>query len=236
MACCALEGIPTFSPSANDPCLWIASLGDTGRTKTANIKLYLTGLRSYCVDLGTADLRRVPPVAHDQRLRPILPNPRHTQATATHPTGIQDRPLPSRHHTHHRCSRRQRLCRHRPLPSKPWPSIPRPPLGGIQAAESTTTRGRTQELLWSLLSLGRSHMGKQVGSPDEDIQLPGRWKSSAYKRYIETHPEHIFGISRRLQTSPSPGPLRARPTLSSPTPSDIPVTPASLGPVGGVLG
>ena len=93
--------------------------------------------------------------------------------------------------------------------SKPWPSIPRPPLGGIQAAESTTTRGRTQELLWSLLSLGRSHMGKQVGSPDEDIQLLGRWKSSAYKRYIEIHPEHIFGISRRLQTSPSPGPLRA---------------------------
>ena len=37
-------------------CLWIASLGNTGHVKTASIKLYLTGLRSYCIDLGTADL------------------------------------------------------------------------------------------------------------------------------------------------------------------------------------
>ena len=57
MTCCALEGIiPAFPPTANSLCLWIASLGNTGHVKTATIKLYLTGLRSYCIDLGTADL------------------------------------------------------------------------------------------------------------------------------------------------------------------------------------
>ena len=56
---------------------------------------------------------------------------------------------------------------------------------------------------------------RQVGIPDEDIQLLGRWKSSAYKRYIEVHPEHIFNVSRRLQTTP--GPPRTRPTRSPPT-------------------
>ena len=83
---------------------------------------------------------------------------------------------------------------------------------------------------------GAATWAKQVGIPDEDIQLLGRWKSSAYKRYIEVHPEHILEVSRRLQTSLSPGPPRARPTLSPPTPSDIPDPPASLSPVGGVLG
>ena len=47
---------------------------------------------------------------------------------------------------------------------------------------------------------GAATWAKQVGIPDEDIQLLGRWKSDAYKRYIEVHPEHIFGVSRRLQT------------------------------------
>ena len=47
---------------------------------------------------------------------------------------------------------------------------------------------------------GAATWAKQVGIPDEDIQLLGRWKSDAYKRYIEVLPEHIFGVSRRLQT------------------------------------
>ena len=53
---CALEGIPAFPPSANGLCLWIASLGDAGHTKTATIKLYPTAQRSCCVGLGTANL------------------------------------------------------------------------------------------------------------------------------------------------------------------------------------
>ena len=56
---------------------------------------------------------------------------------------------------------------------------------------------------------------KQVGIPNEDIQLLGLWKSSAYKHCIEIHQEHIFNISRRLQTNTElPW---ARPTRSPPT-------------------
>jgi hypothetical protein len=63
-----MEGIPAFPPSANSLCLWITSLGNAGRTKTATIKLYLAGLRSYCIDLGTADL----PAFEDPRPQCIL--------------------------------------------------------------------------------------------------------------------------------------------------------------------
>ena len=80
-------------------------------------------------------------------------------------------------------------------------------------------------LLRILLSPRRSHIAKQVCIPDEDIQLLGRWTFSAYKHYIEVHPENIFGVSRRLQTSLSPAPHRARPTLSPPTHPDIPDAP-----------
>ena len=62
---------------------------------------------------------------------------------------------------------------------------------------------------------GAATWAKQVGIPDTDIQLLGRWKSDAYKRYIEVRPEHIFSVSRRLQTSP-PGPPHARPVPSPP--------------------
>ena len=40
-------------------CPWIASLGNTIHVKMATIKLYLTGLRSHCVDLGTAHLSAI---------------------------------------------------------------------------------------------------------------------------------------------------------------------------------
>ena len=43
-------------------------MGNAGHTKTATIKLYLTGLRSYCVDLGLADLTAF----EDPRLQRIL--------------------------------------------------------------------------------------------------------------------------------------------------------------------
>ena len=62
---------------------------------------------------------------------------------------------------------------------------------------------------------GAATWAKQVGIPDEDIQLLGRRKSSAYKRYIEVHLEHIFNVSRRLQTAL--GPPRAWPAESPPT-------------------
>lgn len=58
---------------------------------------------------------------------------------------------------------------------------------------------------------------KQAGISDSDIQLLVRWNSDAYKRCIEVHPKHIFGVSHRLQTfSPSSdGP--PRPAVSPPT-------------------
>lgn len=66
---------------------------------------------------------------------------------------------------------------------------------------------------------------------------PGRWKSEIYKRYIGVHPEHILGVSRRLQTFfPSSG--LPWPAMSPPmAPLGISDTgaPASLGPMGGML-
>ena len=56
VASCAMEKNPTFPPSAHSLCLWIAGLANAGHTKLTTIKLYLTGLRSYRVDLGIPDL------------------------------------------------------------------------------------------------------------------------------------------------------------------------------------
>ena len=60
---------------------------------------------------------------------------------------------------------------------------------------------------------GRSHIGEKSRHLDDDI-LQRRWKSSAYKRYIEVHSEHIIGVPRHRQTSSSitpsgPGPQAA---------------------------
>ena len=57
---------------------------------------------------------------------------------------------------------------------------------------------------------------KQAGIPDSDIQLLGRWKSDAYKRYIEVHPEHIWGVSHRPQTFSPPPHRPPQPTVSPP--------------------
>ena len=59
---------PWPPPPVYSLCLWISGLANTGRTKSATIKLYLTGLRSYCVDLRIPDLSAF----EDPRLQRIL--------------------------------------------------------------------------------------------------------------------------------------------------------------------
>jgi hypothetical protein len=49
---------------------------------------------------------------------------------------------------------------------------------------------------------GAATWTRSIGIPDTDLQLLGRWKSDAYKRYIEVHHEHVYHVSRRLQTLP----------------------------------
>jgi integrase len=51
---------------------------------------------------------------------------------------------------------------------------------------------------------GAATWARSIGIPDADLQLLGRWKSDAYKRYIEVQPEHVYHVSRRLQTLPPP--------------------------------
>ena len=83
---------------------------------------------------------------------------------------------------------------------------------------------------------GAATWAQQAGISGEDIQLLGRWTSDAYKRYIEVHPEHILGVSRRLQTfSPSAGPPSSgTPSTGPPSagpPSSGPPWPAMLPPI-----
>jgi hypothetical protein len=49
---------------------------------------------------------------------------------------------------------------------------------------------------------GAATWARSIGIPDADLQLLGRWRSDAYKRYIEVHPEHVYHVSRSLQTLP----------------------------------
>ena len=46
---------------------------------------------------------------------------------------------------------------------------------------------------------GAATSARMAGVADNDIQLLGRWRSDAYKRYIEVHPEYVYNISRRFQ-------------------------------------
>jgi hypothetical protein len=48
---------------------------------------------------------------------------------------------------------------------------------------------------------GAATSARLAGLTDHEIQLLGRWRSDAYKRYIEVHPDQLLGISRRLQAS-----------------------------------
>ena len=43
---------------------------------------------------------------------------------------------------------------------------------------------------------------RQRGLRDDEIQLLGRWKSDAYKAYIQTHESHILNTSLRFQRGP----------------------------------
>ena len=56
VTCCAITGLRPFPPTLQTLCIWAAELGSSGGTKVSTIKLYLTGLRSYCVDLGLEPL------------------------------------------------------------------------------------------------------------------------------------------------------------------------------------
>jgi hypothetical protein len=86
------------------------------------------------------------------------------------------------------------------------------------AADSAFTRtkviGRLRAILLELgvsenysghsFRRGASTWARSIDIPDADIQLLGRWKSDAYKRYIEVHPDHFYHVSRRLQALPPP--------------------------------
>ena len=49
---------------------------------------------------------------------------------------------------------------------------------------------------------GAATSAKDAGLTDSEIQMLGRWKSSSYRLYIDTHPSHILRASRRLQRDP----------------------------------
>jgi hypothetical protein len=103
-----------------------------------------------------------------------------------------------------------------PLPTfSPLFTLTRDP---TTAADSAFTRTKVISRLRAiLLELGvpGNHSGhsfrrgaatwaRSIGIPDADLQLLGRWKSDAYKRYIEVHPEHVYHVSHRVQTLPPP--------------------------------
>ena len=59
-----------------------------------------------------------------------------------------------------------------------------------------------------------------AGVANHDIQLLGRWRSDANKRYIKAHPEHIYDVSRRFQAAQS--------AQSQHPPSILPLAPLLL--------
>ena len=48
---------------------------------------------------------------------------------------------------------------------------------------------------------GAATTARQRGLREDEIQLLGRWKSNAYKAYIQTHESHILNTSLRFQRS-----------------------------------
>jgi hypothetical protein len=64
----AFAGIEPFPPTADSLCNWMAYLGNRGPTKSTTMKSYLTGLRSYCVDMGMDDLD----VFHHPRVQRVI--------------------------------------------------------------------------------------------------------------------------------------------------------------------
>jgi hypothetical protein len=53
---------------------------------------------------------------------------------------------------------------------------------------------------------GSATSANAVGLTDHEIQLLGRWSSTAYQAYIDYHPEQVFQIARRFQNSPEHSP------------------------------
>ena len=49
--------------------------------------------------------------------------------------------------------------------------------------------------------IGAATTAAQVGIPDSVIQTLGRWKSSAFMTYVQTLPQQLTAISRRLVSS-----------------------------------
>ena len=49
--------------------------------------------------------------------------------------------------------------------------------------------------------IGAATTAAQVGVPDSVIQTLGRWKSSAFMTYVQTSPQQLTAISRRLVSS-----------------------------------
>jgi integrase len=80
-----------------------------------------------------------------------------------------------------------------------------------------THRGITGHYSGHSFRRGAATSARLAGLTDHEIQLLGRWRSDAYKRYIEVHPDQLLGISRRLQnnTSGSTRPGAAAHTQSS---------------------
>lgn len=46
---------------------------------------------------------------------------------------------------------------------------------------------------------GAATSAREAGLSDDEIMLLGRWKSDAYRLYVDTHPKHILAASRRHQ-------------------------------------
>jgi hypothetical protein len=69
---------------------------------------------------------------------------------------------------------------------------------------------------------GAATSARIAGLTDHEIQLLGRWRSDAYKRYIEVHPEQLLGMSRRLQSGM---PQTAQATARVPTAALAPTAP-----------
>ena len=50
---------------------------------------------------------------------------------------------------------------------------------------------------------GAATTARRAGLTEDEIQMLGRWKSDAYKLYIQTHPTYLLNASKRLQTLPT---------------------------------
>ena len=64
------------------------------------------------------------------------------------------------------------------------------------------TAGITGQYSGHSFRRGAATSARENGLTDSEIMMLGRWKSEAYRTYIDTHPSHILRASRRLQRPP----------------------------------